>query len=79
MLGPELFYYGDERLRLNHDQMWEQGLEIQRHEELAVNGEIEKARLEELKAAFGCRGLSDAIRKLTYADYTTLFLISHLP
>jgi hypothetical protein len=53
--------------------MWEQGLEIRRHEKLVANGEIEKARLDELKSAFGCRGLSDAIRKLTYADYTTFF------
>jgi hypothetical protein len=53
--------------------MWDQGLEIERHEKLLANGEIEKARLEELKAAFGCRGLSEAIRKLIYTDYSTFF------
>ena len=68
-----MFFCGDERLRLSHDEMWEQGLEIQRHEKLVANGEIEKARYEELKAAFGCRGLSDAIRKLNYVDYSTFF------
>ena len=71
--GPELFFCGDERLRLTHDEMWEQGLEVRRHEKLVANGEIEKARLEEFKAAFGCRGLCDAIRKLTYSDYSTFF------
>jgi hypothetical protein len=66
-------YCGDERLRLSHDHTWEQALEIQRHEKLLEGGEIEKACLEELKAALGCRGLSDAIRKLKYSDYSTFF------
>ena len=72
-IGTELFFCGDERLRLAHDHMREQGLEIQRHEKPLASGEIEKARLEELEAAFGCRGLSDSIRLLKYTDYSTFF------
>ena len=72
-IGSEIFYCGDGRLRLSRDQMWEQALVIQWHEKLLEGGEIEKARLEELKSALGCRRLSDAIRKLAYSDYSTFF------
>ncbi len=30
-------------------------------------------RLDELKAAFGCRGFSDDIRKLEYSDFSTFY------
>jgi hypothetical protein len=53
--------------------MWEQGLDIHNHEKLLASGEIDKARLEELKTTFGSRGLSDSIRLLKYTDYSTFF------
>jgi hypothetical protein len=72
-VGPELFRSGDETMRLTHNEMYEQGMDVEFRRKLVESGEEDRVRYEEIKAAYGCRGLCDAIRLIPWLDYTTLF------
>ena len=72
-IGPQPFRSGDDRLRLTHNEMFEQGMDIEYRKQLVEEGKEDKIRYEEIKAAYGCRGLCDAIRLLPWLDYTTFF------
>ncbi len=54
-VGPEPFRCGDKRLRLTHNQMFEQALDIDYMRNLVKLGQEDEVRLEEIKVAYGCR------------------------
>jgi hypothetical protein len=71
----ESFRCNDDRLRLTHNEMYEQGVDAEFGEKLAENGEEDKVRSEEIKVAYGCKGLCDAIRLIPWLYYTTFFAL----
>ncbi len=77
--GPQHFRCGDDRLILTHNEMYEQGVDVEFRKKLVENGEEDREQYDEIKAAYGCRGLCDAIRMIPWLDYTTFFafLICH--
>jgi hypothetical protein len=72
-IGPQPFRCGDMRLRLTHNQMFEQALDIEYRRKLVKIGVEDKVRFDEIKAAYGCRGLCEPIRIMPWLDYTTYF------
>jgi len=72
-VGRESFRCGDKRLRLTHKQMFEQALDIEYRRNMVKTGQEDKIRFEELKLAYGCRGLCEPIRLMPWLDYTTYF------
>ena len=72
-VGPQPFRCGDDRLRLTHHEMYEQGVDVEFRKKLVDTGEEDRVRYEEIKVAYGCRGLCDAIRIIPWLDYTTFF------
>ena len=71
--GPQNFRSGDDRLRLTHNEIYEQGIDVEFMKQLVDKGEEDKVRYDEIKAAYVCRGLCDAIRLIPWLDYTTFY------
>jgi hypothetical protein len=78
-VGPEHFRCGDESLRLTHNNMCEQGVDVDFRKKLVENGEEDRVRYDEIKVAYGYKGLIDAIRLFPWLDYTTFLRFSDLP
>lgn len=53
--------------------MFEQALDIEYRKNLVRMGQEDQIRLEEIKAAYGCRGLCEPIRLMPWLDYSTYF------
>jgi hypothetical protein len=71
--GPEPFRCDDKRLKVTHNQMFEQALDIEYRKNLVKMGQEDQIRLEEIKAAYGYRGLCDHIRLMPWLEYPTNF------
>jgi hypothetical protein len=72
-VGPRHFRCVDDRLRLTRHEMYEQGIDFKFKKKFVENGEEDKVRYDEVKTAYGCRGLCDAIRLIPWLDYTAFF------
>jgi hypothetical protein len=67
----EMLFANDPRLRLSHHEIMAQGEMIEKAKEAVRNAGEQKVRLEDLKGATGCRGISTPITLLPYTDAYT--------
>ncbi len=67
-IGMEILLANDPRLRLSHHEIMAQGKMIEKAKEAVRNAGEQKVRLEDLKDATGCRGISTPITFLPYTD-----------
>ncbi len=73
MAWPQGFRCSDDISRLTYAKMYEQGIYVEFRKKIIENGEEKRVRYDEIKVAYGCRGLCDAIRMIPWINYTTSF------